>query len=88
MKQKRKCDVCGKVYLADTRDLKRGWGFCCSKSCAAKKRELQRKEESRRVIYDGSRKSGRPWEFYQEERYCNDWADFDQWGDMELGIHD
>ena len=36
---KRKCDVCGKEYNADKRNLKRGWGLCCSKSCAAKKRE-------------------------------------------------
>lgn len=36
---KRKCDNCGKEYEADTRNLKRGWGLCCSKSCAASKRE-------------------------------------------------
>jgi len=35
----RKCDNCGKEYEADTRNLNRGWGLCCSKSCAAKKRE-------------------------------------------------
>lgn len=35
----RKCDVCNKQYKADNRNLKRGWGLCCSKSCAAKKRE-------------------------------------------------
>ena len=36
---KRKCDNCPKEYLADNRNLKRGWGLCCSKSCAASKRE-------------------------------------------------
>lgn len=36
---KRKCDNCGKEYNADERNLKRGWGLCCSKSCAASKRE-------------------------------------------------
>jgi len=36
---KRKCDNCGKEYNADSRNLKRGWGLCCSKSCAASKRE-------------------------------------------------
>lgn len=36
---KRKCDNCGKEYDADERNLKRGWGLCCSKSCAASKRE-------------------------------------------------
>ena len=35
----RKCDVCNREYKADTRNLNRGWGLCCSKSCAAKKRE-------------------------------------------------
>ena len=39
---KRKCDVCGKEYCADERNLKRGWGLCCSKSCAAKKREMSK----------------------------------------------
>ena len=36
---KRKCDNCGEEYMADNRNLKRGWGLCCSKRCAAKKRE-------------------------------------------------
>jgi len=36
---KRNCDNCGKEYMADTRNLKRGWGLCCSKRCAALKRE-------------------------------------------------
>jgi hypothetical protein len=39
---KRKCDYCDKEYNADSRNLKRGWGLCCSKSCAAKKREKQK----------------------------------------------
>jgi len=39
---KRKCDYCGKEYLADKRNLNRGWGLCCSKSCAAKKRERRK----------------------------------------------
>ena len=36
---KRKCDFCQKEYQADQRNIKRGWGLCCSKSCAASKRE-------------------------------------------------
>ena len=36
---KRNCDVCETEYIADERNLKRGWGLCCSKSCAASKRE-------------------------------------------------
>ena len=39
---KRKCDHCNAEYLADKRNLKRGWGLCCSKSCAAKKREMSK----------------------------------------------
>jgi hypothetical protein len=31
----RQCNNCKKEYLADNRNLKRGWGLCCSKSCAA-----------------------------------------------------
>lgn len=42
----RKCDVCSREYLADPRNLKRGWGLCCSKSCAAKKREMSRPDYS------------------------------------------
>ena len=36
---KRNCDNCGKEYTADMRNVRRGWGLCCSKSCAASKRE-------------------------------------------------
>lgn len=36
---RRKCDNCKKEYDADPRNVKRGWGLCCSKSCAAQKRE-------------------------------------------------
>lgn len=35
---KRRCDFCGVEYKTDLRNLKRGWGLCCSKSCAAEKR--------------------------------------------------
>jgi len=36
---KRNCDYCGKEYKTDQRNINRGWGLCCSKSCAASKRE-------------------------------------------------
>lgn len=36
---KRQCDNCQTWYQADNRNLQRGWGLCCSKSCAAAKRE-------------------------------------------------
>ena len=39
----RKCDNCGIEYEADERNLKRGWGLCCSKSCASSKREKSKK---------------------------------------------
>lgn len=34
----RKCDVCGEEYSPRIADIKRGWGLCCSKNCATKKR--------------------------------------------------
>ena len=40
---KRSCNFCNKKYLADNRNLKRGWGLCCSKSCAAKNREKKKR---------------------------------------------
>lgn len=39
MTTERKCDNCGKIYLAENKNLKRGWGLTCSKSCASQKRE-------------------------------------------------
>jgi hypothetical protein len=35
----RNCNFCNRPYKADPRNLKRGWGLCCSKSCAASLRE-------------------------------------------------
>ena len=35
MKVERNCDICGKLYTPDPRNLKRGWGLCCSKVCSA-----------------------------------------------------
>ena len=49
---KRKCDNCGKEYNADTRNLRRGWGRCCCKSCAAQLRE--KKKERYPLSYDGA----------------------------------
>lgn len=45
MDMKRNCDFCGKEYEADNRNLKRGWGLCCSKSCAAKLRNSKEKKD-------------------------------------------
>lgn len=86
----RKCDVCGKDYKADSRNLKRGWGLCCSKSCAAKKRERSRPGYNpRRVIENNIRRA--LWNSFQSETrypYSYDGADDDQWGDCDFGIHE
>jgi len=31
---------CGEIYSARSADLKRGWGYSCDKSCAAKRRDF------------------------------------------------
>lgn len=89
---KRKCDNCGREYNADTRNLKRGWGLCCCKSCAAEKREKSKPGYNpRRVELNNIRRE--LWNYYPEpERKSHfldyDGADDDQWEDCELGIHD
>lgn len=56
-KTKRNCDHCGKTYFADNRNLKRGWGLTCSKSCAAKKREMSKPGyDPARVQYNNARR--------------------------------
>lgn len=68
-KIKRKCDNCGKEYTADTRNLKRGWGLCCCKSCAAEKREKSKPGYNpKRVAINNVRRLC--WTDYREtERY-------------------
>lgn len=89
---KRNCDNCGKEYNADTRNLRRGWGRCCSKSCAAQLREKNKPGYNpERVARNNIRREC--WTDCPEpenERYSlsYDGADFDQWGDCEFGIHD
>ena len=39
---------CGVMYKVKAADLKRGWGKTCSKSCAAKLRELNRSKSNGR----------------------------------------
>ena len=48
-KIERYCNSCGKKYQADTRNLTRGWGLCCCKSCAAKERERLKKQKNEEV---------------------------------------
>ncbi len=45
-KMKRNCNHCGREYEADMRNVKRGWGLCCSKSCAAYNREKLKTEKN------------------------------------------
>ena len=49
---KRKCDNCGKEYEADERNIKRGWGLTCSKSCAASKREKSKPNYNMLIVDD------------------------------------
>lgn len=90
---KRKCDVCNKEYEADDRNIKRGWGLCCSKSCAATKRERSRPDyDPHKVMLNNRKREG--WLLHQEYLidhpypYSYEGADDDQWGDCDLGIHD
>ena len=90
---KRKCDNCGREYNADTRNLKRGWGLCCCKSCAAEKREKSKPGYNpRRVALNNIRRENWNYEPYDPDRGRHfldyDGADFDQWGDCDFGIHD
>ena len=55
----RSCDNCGNEYKADPRNLKRGWGLCCSKSCAAHKREKSKPDyDPDRVAYNNLKRAG------------------------------
>jgi hypothetical protein len=80
----------GERYDADTRNLRRGWGRCCCKSCAAQLRENKKPGYNpKRVAINNVRRQC--WTDCPEtERYpfSYDGADFDQWGDCEFGIHD
>lgn len=44
---KRFCEVCNKEFEADIRNVNRGWGLCCSKSCAAVYREIEKHSRSK-----------------------------------------
>lgn len=46
----RKCANCGRIYMADNRNLQRGWGLCCSKRCAAQKREKSRPDYDPAIV--------------------------------------
>lgn len=79
---KRNCDFCKREYFADNRNLKRGWGLCCSKSCAAKKRERGRPDYDPGVVrLNNLKRAG------LLRDVCHDREAYeDQWGDMDIGI--
>lgn len=91
---KRKCDNCGAEYEAGTRNLRRGWGLCCCKSCAAQMREKRKPGyNAARVERNNIRRE--LWNFHcdgafnaREERDALDALDGCQWGDMDIGIHE
>lgn len=73
-KVKRNCDYCKKEYFADSRNLKRGWGLCCSKSCAAHKREKSRPDYDPYTVKRNNfkRKHGCFPEEYDEIKWIHD----------------
>lgn len=86
---RRKCNNCGKEYNADTRNLKRGWGLCCSKRCAAKLRERNKPGyDPARVAMNNIRRERWTDNYAPRYPYSYAGADDDQWGDCEFGIHD
>lgn len=46
---KRNCDICGNEYNVKKSDLQRGWGLTCSKSCAAIKRENDKRVKNKKI---------------------------------------
>lgn len=65
---KRNCDTCKKEYEADERNVKRGWGLCCSKSCAAKKREKSKPSyDPKRVEANNARRA--TWNVKESNHY-------------------
>lgn len=84
----RKCDYCGVNYMADNRNLKRGWGLCCSKSCAAKKRERNKPGYNTKRVSTNNIKRSRWLSPNDRYPYSYDGADDDQWGDCGFGIQD
>ena len=89
---KRKCDYCGREYEADPRNVNRGWGLCCSKRCAAKKRERSKPGyNSARVLRNNKRRKN--WfDFYENKRdyyermtgYYDDPGDSEYWDNKDF----
>lgn len=73
----RGCDKCKKLYFADNRNLKRGWGLCCSKTCAAKKREQSKPGYNQYTVADNNYRR-QHWNDRQDDSYngLDDGIDF------------
>ena len=99
---KRNCDNCNREYKADTRNLKRGWGLCCSKSCAASKREKSkptydpervRRNNIRRMAWNVSSNapmvvggSGRVTGYTSEGYRIMDGVAYDEWDEAVYNV--
>lgn len=82
-KTKRNCDNCNRKYLADNRNLVRGWGLCCSKSCAAKKREKSKPScNAERVKLNNERREN--WHNKEESAFYDDDQSWDAHKDCGL----
>ena len=84
---KRKCDYCGKIYDADKRNIKRGWGLCCSKRCAAKKRERSKPRYNPVRVAANNKRRRNWWDYYEDKRdyrFCfGNGENWDDPGDSE-----
>lgn len=69
---KRNCDNCNEEYYADTRNLKRGWGLCCSKSCAASKREKSKPGYNSATVAKNNEKRAN-WFNFDSDYYDSPW---------------
>ncbi len=66
---------CQNDYQADTRNLNRGWGLCCSKSCAASKREKSKPGyDPATVALNNKRREGRETEEKRKDRLLKEKA--------------
>lgn len=88
-KTKRNCNYCGKEYQADNRNLKRGWGLCCNKSCSASLRERSKPTWNAETVERNNEK--RNWKFpnYPDEDgfFKNKYGRYEKYPDDCEGLH-
>ena len=68
----RKCDNCKSEYSAKNADVMRGWGLCCSKSCAANKREKLKPGYNKKTVYSNNIRRAN----WNKDRDKDDWEDW------------